>query len=346
MLTLKRTLAAFCFFSLCLTCQLLPAGYPPFGAWAYGSGWHTTGHLGHWHGRAVYAQRGVYRSSYSPWGYTTVRTRSVYRPFAYTSYPSWYTSYSFYAPIVSYPTYYVPTYAVPTVVWPTYYSVPVYPSYCTAAASTTSGLPSVIALASSQATTSAVHVASNSAADSAATQGQPVAIDYGVASEASSAIPESLLSAADAIFRAGGYREAATAYAQLNVRYGSSDQIFGRRFVAQVASGDLDQAAVILASAKAAGFRLDAAELPAGNLLGIFDGDSRKVALLTEQLAAHAMSASTEQEPLELVGQWLSLAGDQQRANLFLSMAARMQESTSRESLPTPLPKTELVSLE
>lgn len=345
MLNLKRTLAALCFLSLVVTGRLSSAGYPPFGAWAYGSGWYATSHFGHWHGRTVY--RSVYRGSYSPWGFTTtVSARSVYRPCIAATYRSWYPSYSFYAypPIVSYPTYTLPSYVVPTVVWPTYYySAPVYPTYCTTVSSTAS-VPGVVGLANSLGPV--VPAVSNSVTSSSSAPGQFVAIDYAVKSPVSNAIPAALLSAADAIFQNGGYREAATAYAQLNVRYGSSNTIFARRFVAQVASGDLDQAAVVLASAEAAGFQLHPADLPTGNLLGLFNGDSSKVAMLTEQLAAHAMSATTEQEPFELVGQWLSLAGDQQRSSLFLEMASRLRSDTSTPSPAMLLPKTELVSLE
>lgn len=84
-----------------------------------------------------------------------------------------------------------------------------------------------------------------------------------------SEIPHELLAAADALLQAGGYREAATAYAQLNVRYGSNNEIFTRRFVAQIAAGDIRQAAIVLASAQAAGFPLQPSDLPAGQLAAL-----------------------------------------------------------------------------
>ncbi len=317
---LKRSLIAIGFLSLALTGSALKAGYPPFGAWAYGSGWRYSSPGVHWHG-------GYYA------GYTAVRYRSVYRPFAYARYRAWYPSMVVYTPAVSYPAFYYPAYSVP-VVWPTYYSADVIPGYCATGAAGVSSEPLPVALASGVAPLNDTSTA------------QLVSIDYAASAGSVSNIPPELLSAADEIFRAGGYREAAAAYAQLNVRYGSSNQVFGRRFVAQVASGDFDQARVILESARLAGFEISRFDLPNGNLTEIFSGDARKVSMLTEQLAAKAIAAPSESEPMQMVGQWLKLAGDETRANLFLAMAEQLQGSVPHEELPMPSTPAKLVLLD
>lgn len=175
------------------------------------------------------------------------------------------------------------------------------------------------------------------------TAGQPIVVDSSLSiPPVASAIPPQLLAAADAIMQAGGYRQAATAYAQLNVRYGSNNEIFSRRFVAQVASGDFSQAVVILASAQAAGFQLQASDLPNGQLAALLAGRSEEVTQLTERLASEALSTSNSLESMQLMGAWLTMSGDDSRAALFLAMADRL----SSEGHPVPVGDLQLVAEE
>jgi len=157
-----------------------------------------------------------------------------------------------------------------------------------------------------------------------------------------STIPALYLAAADAIFQAGGYRQAATAYAQLHVRYGSSDQIFERRFVAQVACGDYDQAAVVLASAQGAGFPIERLVTTDSDLSQLFASHPELVQAWTESLAQHALQADGERESLEMMATWLNVTGQPQRAGLFLAMAERM---SLEAAAPTP-PATSVVEME
>lgn len=152
------------------------------------------------------------------------------------------------------------------------------------------------------------------------------------------AIPLQLLDSADAILRAGGYRPAATAYAQLNVRYGSSDVIFTRRFVAQIACHDWDQAAVVLASAEVAEYHISREVLPAGGLLAeLLPGSYQQVAELTERLAAWVLTAPDQHEAMRMMGVWLQLSGDDSRAALFFTMAAQfLQEEIIAEPWLVP----------
>jgi hypothetical protein len=158
------------------------------------------------------------------------------------------------------------------------------------------------------------------------------------------ALPEQLLAAADAILKAGGYREAAAAYAQLSVRYGSSDLLFARRFVAQVASGDVEQAVVIAASAELAGYHLDKSSLPAETLTGLGVRESL-VADRSEALAALAYRRSDDADALLALGRWMHLSGDEPRAELFIARARQIADEVPEIPQPRST-KTEFVSLD
>ena len=224
------------------------AGHPHWGGVA------GLGYSAHHYGYGGYRSLGIYRpivwGGYGGLGYTS-SIRLGYGSLGYRGlrygglgYRSWVTRSlgypSFYAARVTYfapsATYYVPsaTYYVPSV-------IDYAPSYCAPnfCDECVSSVESPIDIGPSTIPTSTASYSSSSS---------PTSI---------SDIPAPLLKAADAVFEAGGYRQAATAYAQLHVQYGSSDQIFERRFVAQVACGDYDQAAVVLASAQGAGFAIE-----------------------------------------------------------------------------------------
>ncbi len=147
-------------------------------------------------------------------------------------------------------------------------------------------------------------------------------------------VPEELLEAADNIFRAGGYREAARAYAQLTVKFGTSDLLCTRRFLAQMASGDLEQAVVVVSSAELAGSNLKRSTLPGGSLSGLGLTEDL-ISLRKEELAKHAYQLADDADSLIALARWLQLAGDEERAELFLVRARQLAEpTTSPEAKP------------
>ena len=236
------------------------------------------------------------------------------------------------------------TYVVATCVTPSWYYAPPYPTLTYPIISQKAASPSPSLLAGVQA-------AAKSVAVPVATAGQTPSsrrddIDYGQPTVSAKAIPDDLLAAADAIMQAGGYRQAGAAYAALNIRYGSSDLIFGRRFIAQVASGDLEQAAVVLASARAAGFQLNPQELPGGDLKQLFGPNQPQIAAMTERLAEQALAQPTASEPLEMIGEWQNLAGDRLRSRMFLAMAAELSNQTAPSEPTLDLSPSAFVSLE
>jgi len=371
-------------------------GYPPWGAWAYGSGsvgWNVGyagwNHHHHWH-RHSWGPATVYRASYHArhhgWGYASARYYGLY-PTTYSSLvlsiPTYRTSWV-YAPAVHCfrPTYYYVPPAVPVIPYcpplPQYNSWDVgssYPIDYQAAVSSPTVFsqtlaPQAVAPYALQVSHRAAFTSGLWPTSEQPTAGRLVALEsqgaLSMPSSMSSAIPPlPLMAAADALMQAGGYRQAATAYAQLHVRYGASDEIFTRRFVAQVAADDWDQAAVVLASAEAAGFKISQATLPAGQLETLLRGKQSEVFQLTDRLAAQALSSPDQYEAMSMMGMWMGVVGDAARADLFLSMAqqlAREESSTERfpelqlqpvpepvpapEELPAPRSKTGYVSLE
>ncbi len=345
MSVLKRSLFVACGLVLLVACSQPTVawhGHPPFGvmgpAWSYG---YTGGYYSHF---GPPYTTSIYRSGwagYADYGLATT-TRIHYRPLHR---PFWglgcHARYA-YRSLYSFPAYY----------YPTYHYVPTYPVYAPAACdfdplisspvyNDAYGYPmSSVTPVYPETAVSNVVTASDTSRSS-----QLVPVDYARATAPDSGIPEELLTAADAIFQAGGYREAATAYAKLNVQFGSSDQIFGRRFVAQVACGDLEQAAVIVDSAEVAGFQLRRHDLPGGQLAGIFAAYADEIGMLTEQLAANASSTVGQQSAMKTLGTWLHLAGDDQRSHLFLAMAEQLS-GDGIDVLTAPLAKAEYVSLE
>ena len=156
----------------------------------------------------------------------------------------------------------------------------------------------------------------------------PAAVAAPVVSNATlDSTPAELLAVADSILAAGGYRQAAQAYAQLVVKYGNSDRLVTRRFVAQVANGDYEQAAVVIDLAVANGNQLDRADLPQGDLSLALGQSNDLIAKRIEGLAANALAQSNDAVPMLAVAHWLALSGDDERANLFKARAAQLQQT-------------------
>ena len=139
--------------------------------------------------------------------------------------------------------------------------------------------------------------------------------------------PVELMAAADAILSAGGYRQAAQAYAQLVVKYGNSDRLVTRRFIAQVANGDYEQAAVVVELAMANGNRIERADLPQGDLKLAIGDSGRLIGERVEGLAANALAQADDAVPMLTVAHWLALNGDDDKANLFKARAEQMQQA-------------------
>ncbi len=332
-------------------------GYPPRGAWVYGSyrpavGYRTSIGYGRFRGyhapyRGLWTTRSYGWGGYGNLGFsatTRVRYGGGYRH--RIAYRGWFPGYSWHAwhlP-VTYSSFYGVgywpyPYVTPTIYTPVQYPVIYsYPSCSLPTVNYSVGLSARAPSAGSALVgTTRSHLLTAHAVDGRVSQ-KPVT------DEPSGSVPEDVLGAADAIFRAGGYHEAATAYAQLAVRFGPSDLLYGRRFVAQVASKDLEQAAITLASASATGFELGRADLPGSRLVGLGLSDE-VVGSLTESLAAYALAKPEEALPLEMVSSWLRLSGDKERSEIFLTRAQQL----SSPRLPDDGladSKTEFVSLE
>lgn len=307
-------------------------GFPPYGAWAYGSvpayGSHFVGGF-----RPVVARtRTVYRSSPIGWGAygnlgfastTRVRWGGIRRPYA--TYRARYTSYY---PTCFAPAYWVPryTYVAPVVVYPqSYFTVPIVPTIVSPICATGS---SNIPVTGGRNSISPTPVNASPTSVVAANLVSTSAVDIDDAHR--DAVPAELLSAADAILRAGGYREAAKAYAQLSVRFGVSDRLYVRRFVAQIASGDLAQAEVVFALAEATGAQLSKELLPGGSLSECLDS-SGLVFRSTESLAARAYQNQEDSLSLKAVATWLELSGDGERSRMFMQRAAQLDDQKRQE---------------
>ena len=370
-------------------------GFPPNGAWVYGSrpygsvrsratywprstvyrthysGWGGYGNLGYsnvGYGRVHYGSMTRVRSGLNYWPHVSVPTRYyhhvhhyrhypvsyygyggygygyglpyyVYSPFAYSPFGysrigysgislSTYGGFGLYTSF-SFPSIYYSSYRVPTlpycrssypVVIPWSYSVQSPVLYSGADCTASSATPPV------------TYSVSKPTVDS---------VETSVVQ--SDAVPAELIDAADAIFRAGGYREAATAYARLSVRYGSSSRLYGRRFIAQLASGEMSQAIVVSASAHLSGSELTRADLPEGDLASLGLGTER-IEELQEELAATALAQPDDAAALVAVADWLRLSGDDARADLFSAGAAEVTRHAESEGDRSS--NSELVSLE
>lgn len=337
-------------------------GYPPFGAWAYGSGFYRAPVAVR--SRTVYRARPGYGrysygwGGYGNWGFSaTTRVRTVYRPVArrtyYYSAPSYYSYYAVARPVYyprvvysAWPVYYTPTYYVaPVVVAPTcvtqitgsvaapYVTSPRIVATSVASTSASSvTTPLTTILANSTRVTSL----QPSSIQPAATAGQLVTkvttpdtnVSSTLGSGTTRGVPTKLLQLVDDMMRAGGYEQAATAYAQLSVRYGPSSLLLGRRYVAQVATQDLDQAEAIVELADLIQVPLG---VPAGEISNLIP-EEKILERCTELLAKRALSRTNDPTSLRCVALWLEFNGDIARANMFHARVAQLKQSASSSS--------------
>ncbi len=305
---------------------------PGWSSYSRASFYSSYGYAGLGYGGFGYGGLGYRGISYGVWP----RTSFYYRSYA----PVYYTNYS----------YYTPTYFAPT-----YYPQPCYSTYVTPViySSAYSGFPScavtpsvnslpVAAYTVKKPVTSAVpfRLASQPTQPIQGTQFQSPVGRYVLAQPSTSALdtaPEELIAAADAILAAGGYRQAAQAYAQIVVKHGNSDRLVTRRFVAQVANGDYEQAAVVVELAAANGNQINPGDLPNGDLQLAVGNSNGLIASRSEGLAANALQKSDDAVPMLAVAHWLALSGDNERANLFKARAEQMKQVEVGKLISKPI---------
>ena len=307
-------------------------GHGGFGHGGYGYGGYGYGGIGYW-------PRASYHVSY----------RS-YAPVFYNNYlPAVYYN-SYYPPAYCYPTYYNSYYA-PVVAPVIYSNYSVGFPTCAVTQPVNSGV-ALTTYAVRKPVTSVVpfRLASQPVLTSQPVLGLPLkqtnqldfsgrfvttdaatatngAVPVRVANAVLDSAPVELLAAADAILSAGGYRQAAQAYAQLVVKYGNSDRLVTRRFIAQVANGDYEQAAVVVELAIANGNQIERADLPQGDLSLALGGQSGLIGQRVEGLAANALAQADDAVPMLTVAHWLALSGDDDKANLFKARAEQMERT-------------------
>lgn len=151
-------------------------------------------------------------------------------------------------------------------------------------------------------------------------------------------VPADLIQTVDAMFQSGRYSEAAAAYARLAVFFGDCDALTARRFAAQVAAGDCNQAAVIYELAMAQQRPIAASEMPAGGLKGLYGSRHNDRASHVDRLALAALENPSDPVPLAMVGTWLILDGQADRAEPLLRKAAALQGSDSDSEPPASAP--------
>ncbi|MFK7735503.1 MAG: hypothetical protein AB8B50_05735 [Pirellulaceae bacterium] len=355
----SSTVSTFAILALCFTLSFsfcsksYAGGWPPYGAWAYGSGWPAGGavrsrsvYRGYPFGGASYRSRTVYRGGYGlrySWpSYSAYRGASVYR--SSYAWPSVYRSrYRVaYGPVLAAPVYYSPwivaapisyrtsffttsscwptsTYLHSSYLWPTYTQPLVTPIYAAPITPTPTTIWTPACVLSSPGTPPGINV-SSPLVHRAARAAPDTSLTIASATQTRD-VPSELLSAADAILRVGGYRDAAKAYAELSLRYGTSEDLLARRFVANVLNHDFRQAEVIAELSELLGFDLDKRSLN-GQPLSEFVGESVRVEVLTEKLAELALRDRNNLGSLRSVATWLSLDNDLERSALFFTAAS------------------------
>lgn len=149
------------------------------------------------------------------------------------------------------------------------------------------------------------------------------------------------VSAVDEIFRAGSPRTAARHYAKLSLRFGASESLMTRRFVAQVASGHFEQALVICSLARLMKVEISNKMLPGNSVSGL--GISPPLAkLLSEELAALTILQSSDPDRLDVIATWLEINGEEKRSDLFFEKAQQIRSAEILPDRPEPLIKTSL----
>lgn len=299
------------------------------------------GHRHHHH-----YHHGFYYGGYPSWGFSSLRYTSLSVGFGYPRYRSYYVSHyptysytSFYVPSYYVPTYYCPpVYTAPVYVAPVYYSAPIYsaPVYYAPTCSTNNISTSLVSNLTGMGSNDLPIMANRPAvADTPAkntlmvsTGKVVVASPQSGSNAALSPLPSELLKSADAIFGAGGYREAAAAYAKLTVHYGNHDSLAVRRFISLVASGQCDQAAVVVELASALDQQLTSDSLTRNSLAQFYGSHADLRNLHIESLADFAWNHQDDVSALKMVGIWLQLDGQDQRAEPFFQRARSLAPST------------------
>ncbi|MEM7474490.1 MAG: hypothetical protein AAF483_05800 [Planctomycetota bacterium] len=316
-------------------------GYPPFGAWAYGSG--SPGYYGVARTRSVTRVRPTLWGGYGNIGFAA--TSRVYT--RYRSYPT-YSSLTY---RVGFPRYYhrpfVVNYYTPAIrYYPVYYSfpavtfpvLPVAPACSTPSTTLSVSVPTLL---TQNTLKPQVNVANTDI--SSPTNLPPSNLRLVGTHPQPKAVPQALMNAADAILQAGGYAEAAQAYAALAVQFENNQALLERRFASQVLSGKFGQAEVILQLAELSQIPINGGGLGVDGLTGMLAAPN-VLETSTEALAEHALRNATDPVALRTVATWLTLCSKQEKAEIFFEAAARLQKKGNLQ-LPAQAPtKSKLVS--
>lgn len=300
-------------------------GFPPFGAWVYGSGAPTS-----FRTRTVVRSRPSFCYGWGGYGNvgfsatTRIRSRGFYPGYANFSYRVGYPSYYTYRPITyryAFPSvYYYPTYTYP-VYYPIHTFVPAFPT-CSIGTTNLNFAASLPTLVQKTSLPTGVTISNTAQSNWNLVGTQPQ----------TQTPPQDLLDAADAILAAGGYSEAAKAYAQLTLRFGSSQELLERRFVSQILNRQFMQAEVVLQLAELGDKQLSGGSLGNDGLPGLVQSPVILDAA-TEALAQHALGNTKDAVALRTVATWLTMCGKEEKSQVFLTAAAEL-EPTSNLELP------------
>ncbi|RMF40648.1 MAG: hypothetical protein D6753_11260 [Planctomycetota bacterium] len=151
-------------------------------------------------------------------------------------------------------------------------------------------------------------------------------------------VPIDLMVTADQILAAGGYRQAATAYAQLSLRYGDRPELLLRRFVAQALAGEWESAEVVVSVADAWSTPLIRAAQQANVEPVIAIVQESQPETVAEAMAARALTRPEDPLALKTLAVWLWITGDRSRSKLFLQRAEQLEHPASPAASRPPVP--------
>lgn len=323
---LSKSLLALSLAVVLLVTEARPAaahGFPPFGAWVYGSGVTASVRT-----RTVVRSRPSFCYGWGGYGNvgfsatTRIRGRGFYPGYSSFSYSVGYPSYYSYRPITyryAFPSvYYYPTYTYP-VYYPIQTFVPAFPS-CSIGTTNLKVAASLPTLVQKTSLPTAVQVSNTAQSNWNLVGTQPQ----------TQTPPRDLLDAADAILTAGGYSEAAKAYAQLTLRFGSSQELLERRFISQILNRQFMQAEVVLQLAELENQQLSGGSLGNGGLPTMVQS-TWVLESATEALAKHALGNTKDPVALRTIATWLAMCGNEEKSQTFLNAAAKLEPAGSLE---------------
>ena len=148
---------------------------------------------------------------------------------------------------------------------------------------------------------------------------------------------DKLIELVDQMVAAGGYAQAAKAYAEISVKFGTTSELLTRRYVALILNGDFGQAEVLVQLSQALDQPINADKIPVSNVYQFLNAPL-VIEARSEELAERAYR--NQQDPIALlsVSQWLGLCGDLRRSELF-AKRARVLQSKIGDAQDRQLPR-------